>query len=388
MYKPLYIISLSGGGFRAALFHAGVLRAHFDAGIFDEDSRNHNVIINAVSGGAIPAMVWQKFLSGDPEFQESNPTWPEERILELITSGPRFGGQFNWLIKGAFIYAQKAWLSHLENWWQGCGVPVSRFERIGLEQKPGTSQSYPVFIIEMLDFNTGNFWTFYDARIFQINLDFFKYGEIQNSSVSPAFGPVPVPVALAAATAFPAYFPGIKINGTNFVDAGLVDNSALYAFKPLINVRPDSRGLKQGDTWFLSDAGKRMALPSGAVELFEDGRKIVPRLNVFDRIFRLTGDLAQPATSSVFLEAIKCYAEVNIFGVGAGIVAHEEDLWMTTDTLPDENKIGAVATGLFPLKIKDAVCLISHGAQSASSALEAPEKIHKSICSKILGLVN
>ena len=392
MHKSLFLISLSGGGFRAALYHAGVLRAHFESGIFKPGSQEHDVFINAVSGGAIPAMVWNEFLSGDSDHQISNPYWPEEKILNLVTTGPSFGGKWNWLIRGVIFRAQDAWLAHLNKWWDSCSIPAGRKVRLGGVNKPGLSQAAPIFLVEILDFYTGNLWSFCDQKLFQPSINYFKYGDLEPSKIRPVFDWQSVPLAITAATAFPGYFSGVKVSNSKFIDAGLIDNLALYAFKPLVNVTPDGRGLKQGDKWFSSDAGKRMAVPSEAEEFFKEKWEVVPKLSIFDSAFRIAGDLAQPATSSVFLEAIRQYAEVQIFGSGIGFLPYEfrdfERPWMTTANLRDETSISAVPTGLYPFKIEDAVCIMAQGAQSASSALATPETVRNSICERILGLAN
>ena len=390
MHKPLFLISLSGGGFRAALYHAGVLRAHFESGIFKLGSQEHDVIINAVSAGAIPAMVWNEFLSGDSDFQISDPYWPEEKILNLVTTGPSFGGKWNWKIRGVIFHAQDAWLAHLDKWWHSCSVPIGLNTRLGVVNKPGVGQVAPIFLIEILDYYTGNLWSFRDQKLFQTSTNYFKYGNLQSSEITTVFSWQSVPLAITAATAFPGYFPGVKAFKSKFIDAGLIDNLALYAFKPLVNVTPNGRGLKRGDKWFSSDAGKPMAVPSDAEEFFKEKWEVVPKLSIFDSVFRLAGDLAQPATSSIFLEAIRQYAEVQIFGSGIGFLPYEsqdfEKPWMTTANLQDETSISAVPTGLYPLKFEDAVCIMAQGAQSASSALETPETVRNSICERILGL--
>ena len=392
MHKPLFLISLSGGGFRAALYHAGVLRAHFESGAFELGSQEHDVIINAVSAGAIPAMVWNEFLLGDSEFQSSNPYWPEQKILNLVTTGPKFGGQWNWQFRGVIFRAQDAWLAHLIKWWNSCSVPVGRHTRLGLVNKPGLGQFAPIFFVEILDFYTGKLWTFCDQKLFRPSINYFKYGDLEASKITPVFDWESVPLAITAATAFHGYFPGVKLFNSKFMDAGLIDNLALYAFKPLVNVTRDGRGLKQGDKWFTADAGKPMAVTSDAEEFFKEKWEVVPKLGIFDSVFRLVGDLAQPVAKSVFLEAIKEYAGVHVFGSGIGFLPYEyrdfEKPWMTTANLQDETSIRAVPTSLYPLKNEDAVCVMAHGAQSASSALETPESVRSSIREGILGLAN
>ena len=64
-------LSLSGGGFRATLFHIGVLRAFYDAGLLSSDVDAPRVTrITSVSGGSILAahmfLDWKRYSSPDP----------------------------------------------------------------------------------------------------------------------------------------------------------------------------------------------------------------------------------------------------------------------------------------------------------------------------------
>ena len=72
------LVSLSGGGYRAALYNAGTLRALHAAGLFKP---KHSLIVNAVSGGALPAVIWREFLHAGKRDDEY---WPENSLLELL----------------------------------------------------------------------------------------------------------------------------------------------------------------------------------------------------------------------------------------------------------------------------------------------------------------
>ena len=90
------LISLSGGGYRASLYHSGVLRTLYEAGIFNNYGKP---IICAVSGGTLPAMLWDLFLRAKKDFQNVNELWPELQLLKLVEKTPRLFGRFNWAAK-------------------------------------------------------------------------------------------------------------------------------------------------------------------------------------------------------------------------------------------------------------------------------------------------
>ena len=76
-------IAFSGGGFRATLFHCGVIRALRDRG-----ELGNIRTITSVSGGSIAAahlvLNWERYLGSDQEFAEA-----ENRLLSFIQSNPR-----------------------------------------------------------------------------------------------------------------------------------------------------------------------------------------------------------------------------------------------------------------------------------------------------------
>jgi hypothetical protein len=353
-------LSLSGGGFRAALFHLGVLRAFQAAGRFDLGSER-NVIVNAVSGGALPAILWRQYLHSVAAEDPDN-KWPEEALLDLVCSSPRLGGQFNWQVAGAWKWAGLKWQQFLTRWWarQVPGTGVNLLARMG-------GRSNVQILIEMLDYNYGGLWLYDGQSLHRANRDFFKTG----------FGffhfPLSPPQATAAATAFPILFRGLETHGLNdesylLGDAGVIDNHAMLPLLEVIKRQPPHGDRLGGvDFWFLADAGKPMSVPSGALPLSKAITVPVPRLSLVDRIFRLTGDLAQPHSSSALVALLRDYAGVNVIGVGLDQVWEIERPWRSTNQ-PDWSA-AKVPTTLGRTNREDALCVMAVGAQSASHAL-------------------
>ena len=88
-------LSLSGGGYRATLFHAGALRRLAELGVLDRITH-----VSAVSGGAIAAGVWADDLRTHPGGDARDRARRiEARILafckEKIDTGTIIGGMLN-----------------------------------------------------------------------------------------------------------------------------------------------------------------------------------------------------------------------------------------------------------------------------------------------------
>ena len=84
------------------------MRALHEADIVSVPCKTHNVFVNAVSGGAIAALVWDAYVRSTIPDE----LWPERMLLELVTSVPRFGGLFNWKMR-----RHGAWEQFLTDWW-------------------------------------------------------------------------------------------------------------------------------------------------------------------------------------------------------------------------------------------------------------------------------
>lgn len=257
--RKLILISLSGGGYRASLFHAGVLRTFYEKGIISRSSEDI-VLVSAVSGGSIPALVWNAFLRG----YSSDPVWPEKQIFKLIEKSPHRG--IAWLIRR--LKDKNPWLSFLKEWWTDVETsirPNYLNQRLGIEPLIGV-------LIEALDFIYGGIWVFNGESVTLPDRDLFKEGNNYRAAKTAT-----IPQAIAAATAFPFCIPPAKIKVTigkgscrfpgdyveaTFVDAGVVDNLGIHAFLPLFEKHGSPPYLLQkGDAWYISDATAPIPIP-------------------------------------------------------------------------------------------------------------------------------
>ncbi len=338
-----HLISLSGGGYRAALYHAGVLRALHAAEFFDRE----NVIVNSVSGGAIPAIIWREFTSTQKGRKEE--TWPETTLLDLVESSPIVGGRFNWQLLGGWFFAQNCWRRHIERWWD-------RHEFTG-----DVIKESPIFLIEVLDYYSGKFWVFHEKILYIANREFFRrHRSWPEISLSPID-------ALTSATALPGAFTGLRLNGRLFKDAGIADNLALLPLLEVLIHNPHGDRLGNVACWFLSNAGKPLSVLS-SLDFPPGNSETVESLGVEDRLLRLTGDLAQPLYVNALAALLEDYAKIKEVGVSIGRPPDDEESWLKS-SLPKSFRPSSVPTALISMPKTNALGIMAEGAQAASFRL-------------------
>ena len=354
--RQYYLISLSGGGYRAALFHAGVLRAFHAFGLFREGALERDIIVNSVSGGALPSILWRRYMMSRESYTLED-SWPENALLDLVCSTPILGGEWNWILRGTGVWARQRWEAFLQNWW---------------DKHPLKYWSYgdggsPIFLIETLEYLSGKIWL-YDGRQFaQASREYFKSGIV---FLSHECSPM---TAVAAATAFPGMFRGylFKVQGDDHLlkDAGIIDNLGVLPLLELIKRKPNDRSrLGQIASWFLSDAGRPMAVSlRTGVPIFGQ-TKTVPKLKLSDRLFRLTGDISQPHFAAALTDLLGDYVDVPVVAVGLDQVFRLETPWMLP-THPENWTPAQVKTSLCGMSRELAISIMSAGAQSASFAI-------------------
>lgn len=160
--QPVFLVSLSGGGFRASLYHAGVLRVLHEVGLL---VAWRQVLVNAVSGGAIPALIWDTYLRS----AAIDRLWPEQALLELVTSVPRLGGRYNWTLR-----THNAWEQFLRRWWRNRTGAVCLADDIS-----------PITMVELLDYLAGGIFVFCGTHLNKPDREFFKSGKSKESWFLP-----------------------------------------------------------------------------------------------------------------------------------------------------------------------------------------------------------
>jgi hypothetical protein len=289
--------------------------------------RAGNSIVTAVSGASIPALVWREHL----ELVNSHDDWPEEALLALVNHVPG-RGRWNWFWKGGGIWAHRAWRAHIHSWWSRIG---------GAAVFPRLRPPNPTFLIETLEFRTGDLYVYQGDGLWRASAGLLKQiGGISSIGISP-------PDAVSAATAFPGYFRATRLRDKRLmlVDAGLVDNLGLF---PLARQLQQSGGAKV-TAWLMVDAGKKLS------------ESLMP----CDRVGRLTGDLAQP----IAVEAVSRMmdlAGIHAMGIRPDAVS---DLWYPNGRLNSGDAVASLPTTLARIDRATAIAVMAHGATVTLSIL-------------------
>ncbi len=365
---PMLLVSLSGGGFRASLFHLGVLRAMYELGQLRDGSAFSPIIVNAVSGGAISAVIWDAYLQvcNHEEWSKQNPMWPEQQLLKLIAMSPKFGGGSRFSIRG--YIPRWSWRGRLARWWRMVeeSLPIER------------DWTHPVsFLVETVDFRSGELFVIHRNRITRPTCEWFRDG----GEIETPHDQLRTPLTVAAATAFPIYFPAVKLRVTNdlfrhreaqtrLIDAGLIDNTGVLPFFTLFGTfwldNSYQPLVQQGDQWYLSQAGRPMKVPE-VTSLGSITRPVGP-MRLLDRIFRLTGDIAQPLYEEALTTLMRHHTGVRFWGSLIGVTRTEELPWLTSQRFPTLESFASLKTMVNRLHRRDSIALMAHGAQVALSA--------------------
>jgi NTE family protein len=263
--EPGKALCLSGGGYRAMVFHAGVVWRLYEAGLLDGLDR-----ISSVSGGSITAAVlglnWSRLQPGLPPDRsrlEEHFVRPIRRLAgETIDAWGIIGGAF---LPGTISdKIQAAYRKHL-------------FGDATLQDLPDT----PRFVINATNVQSGVLWRF--AKPYMRD---YRVGEVKNPSISlaaavtasSAFPPVLSPMVMELNPATFTPNSGEDLQREPFTSRVVLSDGGVY----------DNLGLetawKRCDTILVSDAGGK-CLPE--VEPKEDWARHSYRvLNLVDNQVR------------------------------------------------------------------------------------------------------
>ncbi|MGW8182068.1 MAG: patatin-like phospholipase family protein, partial [bacterium] len=316
-------LALSGGGFRATLYHLGVLRFLRDARILHRVSH-----ITSVSGGSIMAahlvLNWQRFTGTEEEFDEA-----AKELLDFIQMDVRnrivrrfpltfLVNSFRWLVRqGRSRRLTRPGLleAHYEKFLYGDKC---------LYELPNVPQLHML----ATNVNEGCLCSFTRHGILVQRRT--PDGETRFESVPSELATVPM--AVAASSAFPGFFPPLELTAADvgaddsrfpphlFTDGGVYDNLGVRMFRciqdswighdsPLraddfvdldASVTAMHRALDLPELTPLSHLAKRISLRTGEKSSAEITRESLPRglwnVIVHDRLY------FEPALESVELE--------------------------------------------------------------------------------------
>lgn len=261
-------LALSGGGFRAALFHLGVVRFLRDAQLLPRISR-----ITSVSGGSIigahMALNWDRYCGTEEGFEEVS-----EELLRLVRIDVR-----NRIVRRFPLTAIVNVLRRLSL--QGT---VRQYTRAGLLERHYEEFLYgdtallqlpesPHLYILATNLSEGSLCAFCrEGLILQRRSG--PGGSMEMQTVH--MGLATVPMAVAASSAFPGFFPPLELSSKDvgategefprhaFTDGGIYDNLGLRMFRYLHgldlsveerNTHGESVVPDRLDGVFVSDAG-------------------------------------------------------------------------------------------------------------------------------------
>ncbi|MGI9473683.1 MAG: patatin-like phospholipase family protein, partial [Rubripirellula sp.] len=231
-----YGLALSGGGFRAALYHLGVVRYLRDAGMLKDISQ-----ITSVSGGSVfgahLVLNWDRYCGTDEEFQRVS-----DELIHFLQMDVRNRIVRRFPLASAVNWGRRT--LRLNTWRQytRAGLLEQHYEKYlygdrGLFSLPESPRLY----ILATDLSEGSLCAFYrDGLLLQRRT---AGGHDQFDKVQ--VGLATVPMAVAASSAFPGFFPPLELRGNEvgakegefarhaFTDGGIYDNLGLRMFRHL-----------------------------------------------------------------------------------------------------------------------------------------------------------
>ena len=227
-------LALSGGGFRASLYHLGVIRYLRDAGILPTITH-----ITAVSGGSVfgahLVLNWDKYCGTDSEFQEAS-----QELLKFFQLDVRNRIVRRFPLASAANILRRMTRRRPKRQYTRAGLLEQHYEKhlygdIGLFQLP----DHPRLHMLATNLSEGCLCSFYQGGLLLQQrvpgrLDSFEHVEV---------GLATVPMAVAASSAFPGFFPPLELHGKDvgasagefdrqsFTDGGIYDNLGLRMFR-------------------------------------------------------------------------------------------------------------------------------------------------------------
>lgn len=229
-------LSLSGGGFRATLYHLGVIRFLRDAKILPKISH-----ITTVSGGSVLgahlALNWDKYNGSDAEFDQV-----AGEIVRFVQLDVRNRIVRRFPMASAVNMVRRLFRLRASRQLTRPGLLEKHYERFlygdtSLFQLPDR----PRLHILSTNLSEGCLCSFYQGGLL---LQRRRPGQ-RDRFEQVRLGLATVPMAVAASSAFPGFFPPLELNGWDvgveegvfnrqaFTDGGVFDNLGLRMFRCL-----------------------------------------------------------------------------------------------------------------------------------------------------------
>jgi predicted acylesterase/phospholipase RssA len=254
---PKIGLTLSGGGFRATLFHLGVVRFFYDSGLL-----KYVTNICSVSGGSVLAahlvLNWERYTADDPsEFEKA-----AKDLLHFLRSDVRgkifrrlvcrFLAVVVWVLAGVILFLHYNWLLAIAAWFV-LGTIVAIVEGYQGGRTRLLEQQYEIFYKKAQLRNlAGSQPERTRPELYILSTSLTRGSLLAFTESGPVWGndplgdqalnaaTLPVATAVAASLAFPPFFPPIKLtqqmlhaskpawpNDQWLTDGGVYDNLGL-----------------------------------------------------------------------------------------------------------------------------------------------------------------
>jgi predicted acylesterase/phospholipase RssA len=293
-------LALSGGGFRATLYHLGLVRFLRDAGILPNVTH-----ITAVSGGSIFAghlgLNWGRYNGSESEFDAA-----AAELLDFVRLDVR-----NRIVRRYALGLALHWPRRL------AGLSNRRLSRAGLLEYHLERHLYgdtslfqlpehPRLHILATNLSEGRICSFNRNGLWMIHRETGHNSHIDHYPI----GLGTVPMAVAASSAFPGFFPPMELTGGDvgarsgefgrqvYTDGGVFDNLGIRFFRSLAK----SSGTEQPpwDGVMVSDVGKPFEVLSNlrAAGLIRTAMRASDIL--MDRVWQLENETLKNTPGFVF----------------------------------------------------------------------------------------
>jgi predicted acylesterase/phospholipase RssA len=335
-------LALSGGGFRATLYHLGLIRFLRDAGILSQVTH-----ITSVSGGSIMAahlvLNWDSYTGSPKEFDQA-----AEKLLKFIRLDVR-----NRIVRRFPLGLLLRWPRRL------LGLSNRQLTRTGLLENQYETQLYgdkSLFELPerpqlhmlttnlsegcLCSFNRDGLWMMQEKE---------GRSEIDRHRV----GLATVAMAVTASSAFPGFFPPLELTGQDvgarggefgrqaYTDGGVFDNLGVRMFRWLTPLLTGENAL---DGVLVSDVGQRIRIGAHRGGLIRAALRASDIL--MDRVWQLETESFSDTFGFVFSRI-------------TDVVAPHED---STALHPEvQRQVSNVRTDLDAFSDLEISCLIRHG---------------------------
>jgi predicted acylesterase/phospholipase RssA len=248
--QPRHIgLALSGGGFRATIFHLGVLRRLQELGLLKKID-----ILSSVSGGSITAGIFAAM----PTHPQNDFIAFQRRVLSGIFMSPRgwwmaalLGAIFLPLFAGAW-WTPLVWLALVLFPWDRFQVIALLFQAVFRLGRTTVAQvmQQPRFMINTTCLNTGSGWVYSRDWVSGDSATIFGFGNPPRVDADPAR--VRLASAIGASACVPGLFypytlrlreriesRGLQLRRVKMVDGGAYDNQGIWVFLPSMHLFPE-----------------------------------------------------------------------------------------------------------------------------------------------------